>query len=325
MNITFLVAENCLSSGITGIIDTLTIANLWQMELTGTDLPLFETELVSIDGKPVAGSGNVQFNPGKSIADSVDEQYIVLPPFVPLPSLQSAEYEHIKEWIITKHKETIPIAALCTGTFLLAETGLLNRKEATTNWHFARKFKRRYPQIKLKPEELITEDQGLICTGAATAIYNFALSLIEKYGSKKLATICSKALLIDPNRMSQSPYIIDYNHCNHNDTTIAKAQYFMEKNYGTINSVNEVANHVCLSSRHFKRRFKEATSKSPLSYLQDLRITLAKKKLESTLDSIDDITLYIGYENSSTFRRLFKNRTSLTPREYRDKFYHNKV
>jgi transcriptional regulator GlxA family with amidase domain len=135
-----------------------------------------------------------------------------------------------------------------------------------------------------------------------------------------LSEVCAKVLLIDPNRTSQAPYFFEHHRKKHEDTAIAKAQRFIEKNYAAIRTIDEIACHAGLSSRHFKRRFKQATGYSPLPYLQKVRIELAKIKLESTLDSIDDITLQIGYENASTFRRLFKDRTSLSPREYRDKF-----
>ncbi len=320
MKITFLAAENCFASGIVGLVDAFTIANLWHMDLTGSREPLFVTEVVSQDGNPVMTSGCIQIIADRSIDDSGDTECIVLPPFIPVPRLRSPEVKYLKQWIINTHRIGIPIAAMCTGAFLLAETGLLDGRVATTNWHFARKFSRRYPKVKLRPEKILTEDEGLICTGAATAHFDFALHLIAKQGSQELANVCSKALLVDPNRVSQAPYFHDNILKKHTDTNIAKAQRFIEKNYANITSVDEIAGHVCLSPRHFKRRFKKATGDSPLFYLQSIRIDLAKKKLEATLDSIDDITLQIGYENSSTFRRLFKKRTSLSPREYRDKF-----
>jgi len=320
MKITFLVAENCLASGISGLIDTFTIANLWQMELTGSREPLFTTELVSVDGKPVVSNGCIHLIADKSIHYTENAEYIILPPFLPVPEPNSPDMRELKHWIVNSHGAGTPIAAICTGSFLLAETGLLNGREATTNWQFARKFNRRYPKVRLRPEKIITEDNGLICTGAATSNFNFGLALIEKYGSRELAGVCSKALLIDPNRTSQAPYFMEYTENHHTDTAVAKAQRFFETNYAQITSIDQIAQHVCLSPRHFKRRFKKATGDSPLSYLQNIRVELAKKKLESTLDSIDEITQQIGYENSSTFRRLFKRYTSLSPREYRDKF-----
>ncbi len=320
MKISFFAAENCFPSTIVGLMDVFTIANLWHRDFTGEDKQLFTTEIVTHDGAPVVTNRSLQFLADRSIDQTVDVEYIVIPPFIPVPRHKTPALACLSKWIIEKHAEGVPVAAMCTGTFLLAETGLLNGKTATTNWHFARKFNRQYPEVKLQPEKIMTEEDGLICTGAATSYLDFALFFIKRYGSNELATICSKALLADPNRVSQAPYFADRKVRNHRDESIAKAQRFMERNYTSISSVNEIADHVCISPRHFKRRFKLATGDSPLFYLQNMRIELAKKKLESTLDSIEEITLQIGYENASTFRRLFKKRTSLSPREYRDKF-----
>jgi transcriptional regulator GlxA family with amidase domain len=320
MKITFLAVENCLSSGIAGLLDALTIANLWQQKITGHPEQLFTAEIVSVDGGPVVSGGCIQLVAGQSIADARALEYIIIPPLVPLPDLQTPEFKKAAEWIVRKHAAGVPVAALCTGTFLLAETGLLDGRLATTHWQYARTFNRRYPRVRLKPERIITEEEGLICTGAATSYYNFALALIEKYGSQELAGYCSKSLLIDPHRTSQAPYFFEYTQRNHKDADIEKAQHFMECRLGGIASIDEIASHIHLSPRHFKRRFKQATGCSPLFYLQTLRIELAKKKLESTLDSIDEISLEVGYQDAGTFRRLFKNRTSLSPRAYRDKF-----
>ncbi len=320
MKISFLLAENCFSSGIAGLLDTFTIANLWQQQLSGPGKQLFATELVSADGRPVTSSGCIRLMAQRSIAETGDAEYIIIPPLVPGPHLGSQATREIKGWLTANHRAGVPIAAICTGAFLLAETGLLDGRTATTNWQFARRFRRLFPRVKLRAERIITEEDGLICTGAATAYLDLGLNLIERYGSRELAAVCARALLVDPNRSSQAPYFLERGLDSHADTTIARAQRFMEQNQAGIDSIDTIAAHVGISSRHFKRRFRAATGTSPLAYLQNLRIELAKKKLESTLESIDDITRQIGYQNASTFRRLFKRRTSLSPREYRDKF-----
>jgi len=94
----------------------------------------------------------------------------------------------------------------------------------------------------------------------------------------------------------------------------------LEKNYKNKISIDDAASHIGLSTRQFIRRFKNKTKENPLTYLQQIRIEAAKYDLETTTDNIDEITYRIGYEDSSTFRRLFKKYTSLSPRAYRDKF-----
>jgi transcriptional regulator GlxA family with amidase domain len=209
---------------------------------------------------------------------------------------------------------------MCTGVFLLAETGLLQGRIATTNWQIARKFRRRFHDVDLRPEFLLTEDNGLICTGAATAYYNLGLRIIGRYGSAELASACAKALLLDPNRDSQTPYFMLPRQREHNDHDVQKAQRYLEENFSKGVVIDEIARHVRISPRHFKRRFKQATGHAPMQYLQLVRIEAAKMKLETTRETIDEITQYIGYEDSSTFRRLFRQHTQLSPREYRDKF-----
>jgi len=320
LKFTFLLTVDCFYSGVIGLLDTFGIANLWHQKLTGYRENLFEVELVSVDGGTVTSSNCIELKAHKTLAEADTPEYIILPPIWPSPNMGRQLNDTVRYWLVRNYNVAVPIAAVCTGSFLLAKTGLLDGRLATTNWQFARKFQHLFPKVKLKPEMILTEDNGLICTGAATAYFNLGLTLIRRYGTEDLAKVCSKALLIEPNRTSQAPYFLEQHKVKHNDTAIMKAQGFMEDNYRKLKAVNEIADFVGISSRHFKRRFKQATGYSPLSYLQDIRIEQAKKKLESTMESIEEITQQIGYENTSTFRRLFKDRTSLSPREYRDKF-----
>ena len=282
---------------------------------------MFQSEIVTTDGKSVTCDGCIQIHAHTSIDHFDRTDFLMVPPFIPVTSPMTQEMDRILDFIVDQHHARTPIAAMCTGVFLLAETGLLDHRTATTNWQFAKMFCRRYPKVNLKPEHILTEDHGLICSGAATSIYNLGIYVIERFGSDELAALCSKALLVDPNRKSLAPYIVYHDRKDHGDADIIRAQTFMEENYGKNISMDEVAKLACLSPRHFKRRFKQATGEPPLAYLQKIRIEAAKKRLETTTDSINEITWQIGYEDSSTFRRLFKKHTDLSPRRYRDKFF----
>jgi transcriptional regulator GlxA family with amidase domain len=212
------------------------------------------------------------------------------------------------------------IGTTCTGAFFLAETGLLDGRVATTNWSFASYFQKLYPDVNLKPERILTEDNGIICSGATTSFLDLCLYIIEKFSSSKLANRCAKSLLIEPNRRSQSPYFIFDYQKNHGDEKVLVAQSYMEEKFTETISVEALASDLGISPRHFKRRFKSATGDSPLSYLQRIRIEAAKLQLETTRESIDEITWQVGYEDSNSFRKLFKKFTGLSPREYRDRF-----
>lgn len=318
VKITFLAVEGCLSSSISNLMDGFIIANLWRKAEGQSSL--FETEVVARENKPVISSNCLQINPHRVLDDATDSDYLIIPAFLPVPETRQMQDPVMLNYIRRQHASGTTVAAVCTGSFFLAETGLLNGKVATTNWQFAKKFRYRYPDVHLEIDKILTEEDNLICSGAVTAMMNLALKIIRREGSDKLASACAKALLVDLNRESQAPYTIYQLSGQHRDADILKAEQYMCDHLDRSITIDQVAEFVCISPRHFKRRFKNATGESPLHYLQKLRIDRAKEQLENTLDSIDDITRQIGYENGSTFRRLFKRYTSLSPREYRDKF-----
>lgn len=319
--ITLLAENNCITSPIAGMADALSVANLWWL-YTKNDGggSLFETEIISIDGKPVTAQSGITLTPSRAMHDMEKADLIVLPAFLPPFDMENPRIKSICQWIKHNYKNGNKIACTCTGTFLLAETGLLNGRVATTNWQLAQLFQQQYPKVDLQIDRLLTEDNGLYCTGAATAFMNLCLHLIEKYGSPDLASMCAKGLLVDSDRQSQAPYIIYDFWKNHSDEQVLKAQQWMGKNYEKKFSIDMVADSMGISPRHFKRRFKNATGETPLAYLQRLRIENAKRFLERTRDTINEITWRVGYEDINSFRRLFIKHTGLSPKEYRNKF-----
>ena len=285
-----------------------------------TTSPLIESEIVTIDGNPIFANSGIPLYPKRSIRDVTETDVIILPSFIPPLDLKNEEMKTIYQWLHESYEKGIIIAGVCTGTFLLAESGLLNGRTATTNWQFAKMFRRKYPEVNLKVEKILTEDANLICTGAVTSFFNLCLHLIEKYGSKDLAMICAKTMLLDQDKQIQAPYMIYDFPKIHSDGQILKAQTWLESNYAENISMDTLAKNVGLSPRHFKRRFKQATDETPLSYLQQIRIENAKKMLENTMNTVNEITWKIGYEDINSFRRLFRKHTGLSPKEYRNKF-----
>jgi len=321
VNITFIVDTGCIFSGISGLIDSFNIANIWHATNTGEWLePLFTTRILSQDGKAVKVSGGFQIIPEGGFQDFEQTDVVVVPPYLPNADLLAANATSLLDWIIARYEQGTTIASVCTGSFVLAETGLLDGKLATTHWFYAKLFKRRYPKVVLDSDKVLTQDKGLICSGSVSAFYYLGLHLIESFASSLLATQCSKSLLVDPSKASQASYAVFNGHKDHGDKDILRAQKLMESNYADAIKMEDLARQVGISPRHFIRRFKKVTNETPLSYLQQIRIERAKDYLENTSETVNEITQVIGYENSSSFRKLFKEATSLSPSEYRSRF-----
>ncbi len=326
ITITFLAEHNCLSSAISGTVDAFSIANLlWHIIDEKQTDALFTTRIASVDGASVIANGGIILQPDTSISDVHETDIIIVPAFLLPIDLDSIGTKKICSWLKEHHAKGTRIASTCTGTFLLAHAGLLDGKIATTNWQFARYFKKQFPKVELRIDRIFTEDSGIYCTGAATAFMDLCLHFIEKFGSADLARRCSKSLLIDPDRTTQMPYVLYDFSKSHSDKEILKSQQWMEKNYSEKFSIETVAEKAGISPRHFKRRFKKATGDSPLTYLQLLRIENAKQNLETTLDTINEITWQVGYEDVNSFRRLFKRHTGMSPKDYRKKFSYQPI
>lgn len=320
-NITFIVDTGCLFSGVSGLIDSFNIANRWHATNTGKwTEPLFTTRIISQDGKAVTVSGGFQIMPAGGLQDVRKTDVVVVPPYLPNADFLPANGAPLLDWIVASYHQGVTIASVCTGTFVLAETGLLDGRLATTHWYYTKLFKRRYPRVMLKPQRVLTSDKGLICSGSVSAFYYLALHLIETFGSSHLAAQCSKSLLVDPSKASQASYTIFNVHKGHGDEEILRAQELIESNFAEAINMKDLARQVGISPRHFIRRFKKATEETPLGYLQQIRIEKAKDYLETTSETVNEITIGIGYENSSSFRKLFKDATGLSPSEYRSRF-----
>lgn len=319
--ITCLVMEGCLFSATSGLMDAFNIANLWHASSGKQDAePLFETEIVTVDGRASTAMGGIRVHPHRAMGDVERTDAILVPPLLPNINPPPTGMDEVLRWLIDNYRRQTLIGALCTGTFILAETGLLDGRQATTNWQYARMFQRRFPQVRLRPEKIMTEDSGLLCSGAATSIFQLGLYLIDTFGSEDLARSCSKALLIDPNRESQAPYaVLDFPR-DHGDAGVLKAQQVMEQRYSDGLVIDDVAREVGISPRHFKRRFKQTLGETPLSYLQRVRIEAAKHMLERSRKPVSEITWQVGYADTSSFCRLFKKSTGLSPRDYRERF-----
>lgn len=321
-HISILAYPDCTASGIYGTIDAFALANLLHKQMgqdTGQQANLFNWDIVSIDGQPVDGEGRALITPHCSIKKLNRTDFILIPAFLPPLRFLGNVPNMLTKWIHSQYENNVMIGAFCTGTFLLAETGLLDGKTVTTNLKLSKHFQRLYPQVKVKPERILTKDSGFVCAGSTTSFLDLCLYLIEKFGNEELSRACAYELLKEP-RQSQAPYYTFDFQKNHLDNTIEKAQYYIEEKFTDAISVENLASIYGISTRHFVRRFKNATGYSPLQYLQRIRIEAAKHKLEKTEKSISEITYQVGYQDLSSFRKLFRKNTGLSPGEYRNRF-----
>jgi transcriptional regulator GlxA family with amidase domain len=223
-------------------------------------------------------------------------------------------------WIIDQHSMGAEVASLCLGAFLLASTGMLNGRNCATHWLAANDFRRMFPDVNLVEDKIITDEGGIYSSGGAYSSLNLILYLIEKYAGKETAVFCSKAFQIDFRRDSQSPFMIFTGQKDHKDEPVKKAQEYIENNFQTKITVDQLASMLALSRRNLERRFKKATANTVVEYIQRVKIEAAKMSLENSRENVNEVMYKVGYNDTKAFRTTFKRITGLSPVQYRNKY-----
>jgi transcriptional regulator GlxA family with amidase domain len=162
--------------------------------------------------------------------------------------------------------------------------------------------------------------EELICSGASMTWHDLVLYLIGRHAGATAAQTVARLFALQWHQDGLAPYIVFEGRNDHGDSAIQTAQDWLAKHVSVANPLEEMIRRSGLAERTFKRRFTDATGMSPIEYVQRLRIEDAKRRLERTETSVDEISWKVGYEEPAFFRRLFKRVTGLTPGAYRRRF-----
>jgi transcriptional regulator GlxA family with amidase domain len=309
---------------IHGLYETLVLVDAVATGPAGSTPRLFDVEIVGPERGIFPSACGLPIEVHRALRD-VDDTDIVI--------MASMLFEN-QDWVTGRHPETVAwlqrmhgngadLCSACAGALLLAETGLLDGRDTTTHWAFAATFRRNFPNVRLRVEELLIvagKNGELVMSGAASSWQDLILYLIARHASPTTAQAIGKFLLYHWDSRSQAPFVPFAPPTDHGDGAIRKVQDWLHAGDAMDISVEQMARQCGLPRPTFNRRFKRATGHSPVHYLQNLRVEKAKHLLERTDDPVEEISWKVGYEETAAFRRVFKRITSLNPNEYRRKF-----
>ena len=224
------------------------------------------------------------------------------------------------DWIRDQYKIGAGVACMCTGAYLLASTGLLNKKICSIHWNAAENFRRLFPEIILKTDRLITDENGIYTNGGGYSFLNLILYLVEKYYDRQTAIYCSKIFQVEIDRQTQSGFTIFTGQKSHSDEVVKKAQVYLEDNFYERISVEDLSRKFAVGRRNFDRRFIKATGNTPVEYLQRIKVESAKKAFETTRKTVNEVMYEVGYSDVKAFREMFRRITGMSPLEYKNKY-----
>lgn len=323
--ISVVLSPQCVLSGVLGVVDMLTTANFVAQRLS-PDVPRFRPALVSAGGASVQGSNGLFLQPRSGFPDpeSVDVAIVASgpPPILSAAGMRAALAEQVEllQWLRDVHAAGGMVTSCCTGSFLLAAAGLLDGRLATTHWYGEELFRELFPQVELRIDSLLVREDRILTGGGAKSSSTLLLALIDEFMGNAVAGTTSRLMLANGETSGQTAYRLWIPRMDHGDEVIARAQRWLEQHYTEPFDLDGFAERMNLSPRTLMRRFKGATGMAPLQYQQRVRVAEAKVRLETSLEAINRIVWGVGYEDVSSFQRLFKRETGLSMVEYRQRF-----
>jgi transcriptional regulator GlxA family with amidase domain len=310
---TILALEGALASSVTITIDVLTMAN--RIRLASGLAPAFDVRLI--------GGGAELFRPFLAFAEARHDRpaLLIVPAqgFSKAPSyrgrLAEPDAEAGREVIHDAFRSGAQIASSCTGTLLVASSGLLDGRRATTAWWLSPDFREMFPRVRLETSELITTDGPLTTAGAAMAQMDLMVGLVARHAGAETAQSCARRMVLEE-RHSQVPYMA-IGLLAASDDDVSRAATWARSRLGDGIGVRDLAAAVGLSARTFARRVVAATGLSPIRFLRQLRVERAVELIETSDLSFEEIVYQVGYSDASTLRALIHRGAGMGPRDLR--------
>ncbi|MCC9311495.1 helix-turn-helix domain-containing protein [Kitasatospora sp. RB6PN24] len=317
MLVAVLVLDDVFDSGLTAVLDVFKAAN----ELRGSiPQPPPPWEVVTI-GFTATVRTSCGLLVGMEPTDRAgDCDLLVIPAVAPppphglVPWLEGESSAPARALVARTRARGAQLAAACTSTFLLAETGVLDGLRATTAWQLAELFRERYPKVALDEQRMVTHCAGITTAGAAFSAVDLALSLVRRI-SPALSNLVADNLIVDE-RPTQAARTVP-TALAESDPTVAAFEAWARRHLSRPVGLADAAHAIGVSKRTLQRRTQAVLGMSPVRFVQELRIEQAIHLLRSTDESIDVIARRVGYETASTLRLLLRTRTGRTAGQHR--------
>jgi transcriptional regulator GlxA family with amidase domain len=316
MRVSVLALDGVFDLGLSAVLDAFQTANEL-IDMAGLAVPRFEVRTVGVRRAVKTSQGlSVPVQPvGSRTPDCV-----VVPAIgfkMPGPLEQALARPDVRDAsAVLRHwaHRGATMTAACIGTFVLAESGLLENQRATTTWWLVPLFRRRYPTVLLEESNMIVQSGRFVTAGAALSHMDLALWLVRGV-SPQLASLTAKYLIVD-SRPSQAAYSL-VDHLVHSDAIVQHFEAWARARLHRGFSLDEAARAVGSSKRTLARRMQSVLGRSPLSYFQSLRVERALHLLRTTGASVDEVATRVGYADGVTLRALLRRRLKLGIKEIR--------
>jgi AraC family transcriptional regulator, transcriptional activator FtrA len=290
-------------------------------EVFGLQRPELEAEwydfaVFSLDRRPLRATGGIRVEAPYGLRAVRGAGTIVIPgwrvdetpPAALLNALRSA------------HAEGARLVSICSGVFVLAATGLLDGRRATTHWKYAQRLAERFPRIRVEPDRLYADEGSILTSAGSAAGIDLCLHIVRRDYGAEIANSVARRLVMPPHREGGQAQYAPEPVCAEGSAGLAPVMEWAQSHLQRPLRVEELARRASMSSRTFARQFRQQTGTTPHQWLMHQRLLEAQRRLEKTSESIDRIAEAVGLETAATLRLHFSRVLGTTPTAYRRRF-----
>ena len=309
-----LIYQGAQLAAVHGLTDLFGVANRIAAEHESAQLPLLRVSHWQVDAHGT---------PARTFDSHPGPEQPMMAVLVP-PSIAEFTEDQappaLLEWLRLQHAGGTVLGGVCIGSIMLARSGLLDGRSATTHWSSAKSFAASYPAVRLEADKPIVDDGDLITSAGLMAWSELGLRLVDRLMGPSVAADTARFLVIEHSASASQCGSNFAPLLRHGDGAVLKVQHWLQASGAVDVSVAAMAQEANLEERTFLRRFRNATGLKPTEYCRHLRVGKARQMLEFTNGTIDHIAWTVGYQDPGAFRTIFKKITGLSPSDYRNRF-----
>jgi transcriptional regulator GlxA family with amidase domain len=314
----FLGYEGVMALDLVGPIDAFT--SVFSDDARDETARCYEVVIIGLTGRPFTSESGIVFKPHTTIKNAPALDTLMIPGGKGLRV--SETQKRAAEWIASCAAKVRRIATICTGTYGLAPTGLINGRRVTTHWRHAQDLATRFPELNVDPNALYLKDGKFYTCAGITAGIDLSLALIEEDFGPRVALSVARELVVYLKRPGgQEQFSEPLQFQTRSRDRFADLAAWIQGHLRQDLSTESLAERVCLSPRHFTRRFKDVFGAPPATFVEDLRLSEARDRLTLPDQTIDSVADSVGFQSADAFRRAFQRRYGLQPGSYRKHFF----
>lgn len=316
MHVVALLLEHSLPSSLALPLEMLSAAAA-QARARSKRHPRLRVTCAGMGVGEVRADCGLQLSPACRFDHIREADLLLVPAFwrSPLPRLR--RLQALSPWLRDLYPHSL-ICAVGTGSFLLAEAGLLDGLPATTHWYYCDLFQHRYPRVELKRNYLITQAEGLYCAGSVNSVADLTVHFIERFFDRPIARAVEAQFSPEIRQPFEQHLYAQGRDDVHGDELVIQAQELLRHQLQRGLAIGELAALLGVTERTLQRRFRRATGHSPRAYLDKQRLLTARELLRTSNLAISEVAGQVGYQDVSHFGRRFRRWMQQSPRAYRN-------